>query len=139
MRRDDFRSSMARVEAFDTLDLRLRIPDLWQQEALSLLREGHDVVVDAPTGAGKTYLVELLFDSNSKGQIVHTVPTRALANDKVREWQEKGWRVGIVTGDLSIDPDAPLIVATLETQKQRFLDGQGPDLFVVDEYQMLSV
>lgn len=129
---------MARVEAFDTLDLRLRIPDLWQQEALSLLREGHDVVVDAPTGAGKTYLVELLFDSNSKGQIVHTVPTRALANDKVREWQEKGWRVGIVTGDLSIDPDAPLIVATLETQKQRFLDGQGPDLFVVDEYQMLS-
>jgi len=126
------------VEAFDTLDIRLRIPDLWQQEALSALREGLDVVVDAPTGAGKTYLVELLHTANPKERIIHTVPTRALANDKLREWRTKGWRVGIVTGDLAIEADAPLVVATLETQKQRFIEGKGPDLFVVDEYQMLA-
>mgnify|MGYP006084224717 CR=1 FL=1 len=126
------------MKSFESLEIRLRIPDLWQQQALASLRQGKDVVVHAPTGAGKTYLVELLFSSNFKKQIVHSVPTRALANDKLREWKDKGWRVGIVTGDLSVDGDAPLVVATLETQKLRFIEGEGPDLFVVDEYQMLG-
>ena len=35
------------------------IPDLWQQEAVAGLREGKDVVVQAPTGAGKTLIFEL--------------------------------------------------------------------------------
>ncbi len=126
------------MRSFEKLDVHLRIPDLWQQEALAELKRGKDVVVHAPTGAGKTYLVELLAQSKFGGQIVHSVPTRALANDKLREWKLKGWRVGIVTGDLSVDRDAPLVVATLETQKRRFLEGQGPDLFVVDEYQMMG-
>ena len=126
------------MKSFESLEIHLRIPDLWQQQALASLRQGRDVVVHAPTGAGKTHLVELLFSSNFKKQIVHSVPTRALANDKLREWKDKGWRVGIVTGDLSVDADAPLVVATLETQKQRFIEGEGPGLFVVDEYQMLG-
>ena len=37
----------------------LIIPDKWQQDAVNLLREGKDVVVQAPTGAGKTYIFEL--------------------------------------------------------------------------------
>ena len=102
------------------------------------MNQGKDVVVDAPTGAGKTYLVELLADSGRRGQIVHTVPTRALANDKLREWRAKGLRVGIATGDVSEETDAPLLVATLETQKFRILEENGPDVLVVDEYQMLS-
>ena len=60
----------------------LVIPDKWQQEAVRLLREGKDVVVDAPTGAGKTYIFELLYNS-IRGQAVFTVPTRALANDNL--------------------------------------------------------
>jgi superfamily II RNA helicase len=35
------------------------LPDLWQQEAVAALRSGHDVVVHAPTGAGKTLIFEL--------------------------------------------------------------------------------
>ena len=38
---------------------RVTIPDLWQQQAVSALREGQDVVVQAPTGAGKTLIFEL--------------------------------------------------------------------------------
>lgn len=126
------------MNPFSELDIRLKIPDLWQQEALYHLKEGRDVVVDAPTGSGKTYLVELMAETRKSGQIVLAVPTRALANDKLREFRAKGWRVGIVTGDVTIDPDAPLVVATLETQKPRFLEGVGPSLFVIDEYQMIG-
>lgn len=122
----------------ETLDIRLTLPDAWQQEALNHLKEGHDVVVSAPTGAGKTLIFELFAQSALQGQAIFTVPTRALANDKLYEWQAEGWNVGIMTGDLVDNADAPIIVATLETQRSRLLRGDGPDLLVIDEYQMLG-
>lgn len=115
----------------------LLIPDLWQQEAVQALRRGQDAVVHAPTGAGKTYIFELLHPS-LRGQAVFTVPTRALANDKLAEWQGRGWQVGIATGDLALNLDAKIVVATLETQKGNFLKGKGPRLLVIDEYQMIG-
>ena len=119
-------------------DQRLILPDLWQQQALRALRQGEDVVVQAPTGAGKTHVFELLIRHGHKGQAVYTVPTRALANDKRAEWLAQGWNVGIATGDVSENLDAPVVVATLETQRHRFLEGRRPDLLVIDEYQMLA-
>lgn len=116
----------------------LFIPDVWQQRAIQAMVEGFDVVVDAPTGAGKTFVFEKFLESGFRGHAVYTVPTRALANDKFREWKEAHWNVGIQTGDRSVRTSAPVVVATLETQKSRFLRGEGPDLLVVDEYQMLS-
>src|SRR5690348_18489889 len=115
----------------------LIIPDKWQQDAVKFLRQGFDVVVQAPTGSGKTYIFELIYDS-LKGQAIYTVPTRALANDKLAEWRARGWDVGIATGDLAENLSAPVLVATLETQKSRLINGDGPSLLVVDEYQMLS-
>jgi superfamily II RNA helicase len=96
----------------------LTLPDLWQQDAVRALRAGNDVVVDAPTGAGKTFVFELLHRS-LRGQAIYTVPTRALANDKLREWRAKNWHVGICTGDVVEDLDAKVVVATLETQKDQ--------------------
>jgi len=117
----------------------LKLPDLWQHQAVDHLRAGADVIVDAPTGAGKTYIFEILHESRClKGQSVYTVPTRALANDKYAEWKKKGWDVGIATGDVSENIDAPVVVATLETQLERLLRGQGPACLVIDEYQMIS-
>ncbi len=94
-------------------------------------------MVHAPTGAGKTYIAELVMQE-LRGQTVFTVPTRALANDKLAEWRARGWEVGIATGDLAERLDAPVIVATLETQKPKLLRGEGPRLLVVDEYQMIA-
>src|SRR5262245_60127735 len=114
------------------------IPDMWQQQAVTALREGKNVVVHAPTGAGKTLIFELWSNQGkNRGQAIYTVPTRALANDKLAEWRARGWDVGIATGDLSENLDAPIVVATLETQKSRLIRGEGPSLLVVDEYQML--
>ena len=41
-----------------------RIPDFWQAEALKRLREGKDVVLHAPTGAGKTFAFEMFFEND---------------------------------------------------------------------------
>jgi superfamily II RNA helicase len=98
----------------------LVIPDLWQQEAVRALQRGKDVVVQAPTGSGKTYIFELLYP-NLKTQAVFTVPTRALANDKLSEWRARGWDVGISTGDAALNLDAKVVVATLEAQRGRVL------------------
>jgi superfamily II DNA/RNA helicase len=115
------------------------VPDLWQQQAVTALREGKDVVVQAPTGAGKTLIFELWSNQGkNRGQAIYTVPTRALANDKLAEWRARGWDVGIATGDLAENLGAPVLVATLETQKNRLIRGDGPALLVVDEYQMLG-
>ena len=106
---------------------------------MAALRAGKDVVVQAPTGSGKTLIFELWSNQGkNRGQAIYTVPTRALANDKLAEWRARGWDVGIATGDLAENLDAPVLVATLETQKNRLIRGDGPSLLVVDEYQMLS-
>jgi superfamily II DNA/RNA helicase len=115
------------------------VPDLWQQEAVAALRAGKDIVVQAPTGSGKTLIFELWSNQGkNRGQAIYTVPTRALANDKLAEWRARGWDVGIATGDLAENLHAPILVATLETQKSRLIQGDGPALLVVDEYQMLA-
>ncbi|MBP51700.1 MAG: DEAD/DEAH box helicase [Opitutae bacterium] len=115
------------------------IPDKWQQEAIQLLKMGKDVVLHAPTGAGKTFIFEWLVENRIlKGKAIFTVPTRALANDKLYEWQKRNWNVGLCTGDVSVNLEAPVLVATLETQKRNLLEGRGPNLLVIDEYQMLN-
>ena len=105
----------------------LKLPDPWQHQAVNLLRSGCDVVVSAPTGAGKTYIFELLHQGRHlQGPAFYTVPTRALANDKYAEWKEAQWNVGIATGDIAENEDAPVVVATLETQIERLGRGEGP-------------
>lgn len=119
----------------------MNLPDLWQQDAVRHLKSGADVVIDAPTGAGKTRVFELFLktpEAARLGQAVYTVPTRALANDKWREWKSLGWNVGIATGDLAENLHAPVLVATLETQRERILSGNAPGFLILDEYQMLA-
>src|ERR1041384_1555003 len=130
-RREDLTQSLPALN-------QVAVPDLWQQQAVAALREGKDVVVQAPTGSGKTLIFELWSNQGkNRGQAIYTVPTRALANDKLAEWRARGWDVGIATGDLAENLNAPILVATLETQKNRLIQGDGPALLVVDEYQMI--
>lgn len=100
----------------------LMLPDAWQRDAVHALAAGRDVIVDAPTGAGKTHVFERFVEQgNFARRAVFTVPTRALANDKYAEWRARGWRVGITTGDLSVSPHAPVVVATLEAAQGALL------------------
>src|SRR5947207_8099774 len=103
------------------------LPDRWQALALTALKSGQDVVVDAPTGAGKTYIFERWAEqTNFSRRALFTVPTRALANDKFAEWKARDWNVGIRTGDLCVNPEAPVIVATLEAVQGLVVSQEQP-------------
>jgi hypothetical protein len=119
--------------------------DAWQAEALDALLNGQNVVVDAPTSAGKTRVIEALLDARlSEGlRLIYTSPVKSLSNDKYREFCEKYGkeRVGINTGDFKENLRAPIILATLETYRNSLL-GVEPDMrrrvVVYDEYHYLQ-
>lgn len=119
--------------------------DPWQAEALDALLGGQNVVVDAPTSAGKTRVIEALLDSKlAEGlRLIYTSPVKSLSNDKYREFCEKYGkeRVGINTGDFKENLRAPIILATLETYRNSLL-GVEPDMrrrvVVYDEYHYLQ-
>ncbi|MBI2601935.1 MAG: DEAD/DEAH box helicase [Deltaproteobacteria bacterium] len=120
--------------------------DPWQQDALEALIAGNNVVVDAPTTAGKTRVVEEFFAENIHRpdfRACYTCPVKSLSNDKLREFRTMfgHQQVGIATGDVKENIQAPIVVATLETYRNSLL-GTEPDLdrhlVVFDEYHFIQ-
>ncbi len=120
--------------------------DSWQKEALDSMLRGENVVVDAPTTAGKTRVVEEFFKinvGNPSFRAAYTAPVKSLSNDKMREFSEMFGRenVGIATGDIKENLNAPIVVATLESYRNSLL-GVEPDLgrslVVFDEYHFMQ-
>ncbi|MDD9950982.1 MAG: DEAD/DEAH box helicase [Zetaproteobacteria bacterium] len=120
--------------------------DPWQKEAVDALMEGANVVVDAPTTAGKTRVVESYFSMHLQEatfRACYTCPVKSLSNDKVLEFRQifGNENVGIATGDIKENLNAPIVVATLETYRNSLL-GIEPDLgrslVVFDEYHFLD-
>lgn len=120
--------------------------DPWQEEAVQALTDGENVVIDAPTTAGKTRIVEAFFEDNLHRpdfRACYTCPVKSLSNDKLREFRELFGReyVGIATGDIKENLDAPIVVATLETYRNSLL-GVEPDLgrhlVIFDEYHFIQ-
>ncbi|MBN1353116.1 MAG: DEAD/DEAH box helicase [Candidatus Omnitrophica bacterium] len=101
------------------------IYDPFQEEAIKYIKEGHSVIVSAPTGAGKTVIAEYVInDCLEKGvKAVYTAPIKALSNQKFREFQEKfPEKIGILTGDVSINPEAPILIMTTEIFRNKVLE-----------------
>jgi ATP-dependent RNA helicase HelY len=92
--------------------------DRFQLDALDLLDEGQSVLVSAPTGSGKTvvaeYAVHLALGEGAK--VFYTTPIKALSNQKYGDLRRKygAERVGLLTGDNSINGQAPIVVMTTE-------------------------
>jgi superfamily II RNA helicase len=103
------------------LDLGLVFPfdlDQFQKDAIASLNAGRSVVVCAPTGSGKTLVGEYaIYRALARGKrVFYTTPLKALSNQKLRDFREKfGFEgVGLLTGDASINRDAPILVMTTE-------------------------
>jgi superfamily II RNA helicase len=93
-------------------------PDDFQIEAMRRIAMGDSVIVSAPTGAGKTLIAEFaIYLSFMEGKrIIYTTPLKALSNQKYSDFGRKFGEenVGIVTGDVKINPKAPVVIMTTE-------------------------
>ena len=119
--------------------------DRFQIEAIEHLDAGRSVIVSAPTGSGKTVVAEHAIDrAVSEGRrAFYTTPIKALSNQKYRDLAERigTSRVGLLTGDNAINPDADVVVMTTEVLRNMLYEGRGLDelaFVVLDEVHYLE-
>jgi len=101
------------------------IYDPFQEKAINYIKEGFSVIVSAPTGAGKTVIAEhVINDCLAKGtKAIYTAPIKALSNQKFRDFQENFKdHIGILTGDVTINPGAPILIMTTEIFRNKVLE-----------------
>jgi len=103
------------------LDLRSIFPfelDQFQLDAIAALNADRSVVVCAPTGSGKTLIGEYaIYRALARGRrVFYTTPLKALSNQKLRDFRDLfgADQVGLLTGDTSINREAPILVMTTE-------------------------
>lgn len=100
-------------------------PDKFQIESAIHLNNGEDDLVTVPTGKGKTATAHWIMTKNLKEgkQTFYTAPLKALSNQKFREFKEKYGEknVGLLTGDVKINPEAPIVVMTTEIYRNMLL------------------
>lgn len=118
--------------------------DDFQVRACASLEEGRDVLLCAPTGAGKTmvahFAVELAFATSTT--CVYTTPIKALSNQKYRELSSRygAENIGLLTGDTSINTGAQILVMTTEVLRNLLYVGGLTDLgyVILDEVHYLA-
>jgi superfamily II RNA helicase len=92
--------------------------DDFQKQAIAALNAGQSVVVCAPTGSGKTLIGEYVIHRalSRGGRVFYTTPLKALSNQKLRDFRHQFGveKVGLLTGDLSLNRDAQILVMTTE-------------------------
>uniref|UniRef100_A0A1D1YL67 Superkiller viralicidic activity 2-like 2 n=2 Tax=Anthurium amnicola TaxID=1678845 RepID=A0A1D1YL67_9ARAE len=90
--------------------------DPFQSESIRCLDSGESVMVSAHTSAGKTvvalYAIAMSLRDNQR--VIYTSPIKALSNQKYREFKEEFSDVGLMTGDVTIEPNASCLVMTTE-------------------------
>lgn len=120
--------------------------DDFQRRACAALQEGRGVLVCAPTGAGKTVVGEFAVHLAlaGGGKCFYTTPIKALSNQKHTDLVARYGkdRVGLLTGDLSVNANAPVVVMTTEVLRNMlYADSsalQGLSHVVMDEVHFLA-
>lgn len=97
-----------------------------QKDAIEALARGQGVVADLPTGTGKTLIAEYAIEQGLKNgkSVFYTTPQKALSNQKYTDFaQQYGQQnVGLKTGDVTINPDAPIVIMTTEVYRNMLYD-----------------
>ncbi|EPD96348.1 hypothetical protein HMPREF1486_00946 [Streptomyces sp. HPH0547] len=120
--------------------------DAFQIEACQALEAGKGVLVAAPTGSGKTivgeFAVHLALEQGRK--CFYTTPIKALSNQKYNDLAKRygSANVGLLTGDNSVNSEAPVVVMTTEVLRNMLYAGSksllGLGYVVMDEVHYLS-
>ncbi|HMC36932.1 MAG TPA: DEAD/DEAH box helicase, partial [Actinomycetota bacterium] len=120
--------------------------DDFQVRAIEALDAGESVLVAAPTGSGKTVVAEFGIQRalSRRRKAFYTTPLKALSNQKFGDFaaQYGPDRVGLLTGDNSVNSEAPVVVMTTEVLRNMIYESSptldGLDLVVLDEVHYLQ-
>lgn len=92
--------------------------DPFQEQAIRHILRGESVIVSAPTGAGKTLIAEFAIYRALAAQrrVIYTTPLKALSNQKFADFSRQygSELTGILTGDVKVNPQAPILIMTTE-------------------------
>ncbi len=92
--------------------------DPFQEEAVKAIEENNSVMVSAPTGSGKTLVADFIIEKHKDDdkRIVYTAPIKALSNQKYKDFSKEYGeaKVGLMTGDIVINPHAKIVIMTTE-------------------------
>ena len=99
--------------------------DKFQEDAIKAVDNNHSAVVSAPTGSGKTLIADYIIDKDIEEDIkvIYTAPIKALSNQKYKEFSEAFGedKVGLLTGDVVINPEAKVLIMTTEIYRNMAL------------------
>lgn len=99
--------------------------DDFQRAAITHINNNCSVLVSAPTGSGKTAIAEYVINEclNKNNKAVYTAPIKALSNQKYREFNKLfPHKIGILTGDVTINPSAQILIMTTEIFRNKVLE-----------------
>uniref|UniRef100_A0A8C7INE2 Exosome RNA helicase MTR4 n=1 Tax=Oncorhynchus kisutch TaxID=8019 RepID=A0A8C7INE2_ONCKI len=99
--------------------------DPFQREAILCIDNNQSVLVSAHTSAGKTVCAEyaIALALREKQRVIFTSPIKALSNQKYREMYEEFQDVGLMTGDVTINPTASCLIMTTEILRSMLYRG----------------
>jgi ATP-dependent RNA helicase DOB1 len=95
--------------------------DPFQDVSVKSIERNESVLVSAHTSAGKTVVAEYAIAQclRNNQRVIYTSPIKALSNQKYREFNAEFGDVGLMTGDVTINPTATCLVMTTEVRKFR--------------------
>lgn len=99
--------------------------DPFQKVSIASIERGESVLVSAHTSAGKTVVAEYAIAQSLKNnqRVIYTSPIKALSNQKYREFAAEFGDVGLMTGDVTINPTATCLVMTTEILRSMLYRG----------------
>jgi len=99
--------------------------DPFQSQSILCIENDQSVLVSAHTSAGKTVVAEyaIALSLKNKQRVIYTTPIKALSNQKYREFHEEFSDVGLMTGDVTINPSASCLIMTTEILRSMLYRG----------------
>lgn len=116
----------------------------FQVQAARALAQGKNLLVAAPTGSGKTLVAEYAIDQAIKQnrKVIYTSPIKALSNQKYRDFKADDLDVGLMTGDLTLQSGAQVVIMTTEIFRNAVFEDPGRfhdvDFVIFDEIHFLD-
>ena len=151
---EEFDMPPAVVDSWDVSLFREEVPnpaidfkfkcDDFQVRSMRRLERNEMVFVSAPTSAGKTVVAQygIALAKQHKMRAIYTSPIKALSNQKFRDFSRQFGDVGILTGDVSLNRDASVLIMTTEILRSMLYRGadllRDVDIVIFDEVHYIN-